>query len=125
MGSLSLENENVINLNKYKFDRKERRKNEEQSRKIPTLTAFQPDQYYINPEKGSMIHVLFITDKSDIFDRQEIYVMEDPSGKLYCAPVEELAYEGWHDLHEGVFKHEVLKMKYEGELPPFPEPEPA
>ena len=68
LGSLSLENENVVYLNKYKFDRKERRKNEEQSRKIPTLKAFLPDEYYVFPEMGLMIHVLFVTDKSIHYD---------------------------------------------------------
>ena len=120
-----MSDDNIVDLEEYKKQRKEDREKYYKSLSVPTLKAFEPDCYYINPEKGTMIHVLFITDKSDIFDRQEIYVMEDPSGKLYCAPVEELAYEGWHDLHEGVFKHEVLKMKCEGELPPFPEPEPA
>ena len=116
-----MENENVIDLEEYK----KQRKKEEQSRRVPTLKAFQPDQYYINPEKGTMIHVLFITDKSDIFDREMIYVMEDPAGSVYCAIVDENTCEGWHELSEDVFTHEVLKKRYEGELPPFPEPEPA
>ena len=120
-----MENENVVYLNKYKFDRKEQRKKEEQSRKVATLKAFEPDCYYINPEKGTMVHVLFITDKSDIFDRQMIYVMEDPAGTFYCAPVRDDTCEGWHELSGDVFAHEVLKKRYEGELPPFPDPEPA
>ena len=120
-----MENENVVYLNKYKFDRKEQRKKEEQSRRIPTLKAFQPDQYYINPEKGTMIHVLFITDKSDIFDREMIYVMEDPAGSVYCTIVDENTCEGWHELSADVFTQEVLKKRYEDELPPFPEPEPS
>ena len=118
-------NDNVIFLNKWKFDNKDRKKKKEQSRKVPTLMAFQPNQYYINPDKGAMIHVLFITDKSDIFDRQMIYVMEDPAGTFYCALVENHTYDGWHELHEDVFTHEVLKKRYEDELPPFPPPEPS
>jgi len=118
------DNDKVVYLNKYKFERKERRKNEEQSRRIPPLKAFLPDQYYINPEKGTMIHVLFITDKSDIFDREMIYVMEDPSGSVYCAVVDDNTCEGWHELSGDVFTQEVLAKRYEDELPPFPDPEP-
>ena len=72
-----------------------------------------------------MIHVLFITDKSDIFDREMIYVMEDPSGTFYCATVDEDTCKGWHELSGDVFAHEVLKKRYEDELPPFPDPEPT
>ena len=120
-----MENDNIINLEEYKKQRKEDREEHYKTLSVPTLKAFEPDCYYINPEKGTMIHVLFITDKSDIFDRQMIYVMEDPSGTFYCAPVEEDTCEGWHELHGDVFTHEVLKKRYEGELPPFPDPEPA
>jgi hypothetical protein len=54
-----------------------------------------------------------------------IYVMEDPSGIVYCALVDEDTCEGWHELADDVFAHEVLKKRYESELPPFPDPEPT
>ena len=120
-----MSDDKVVNLEEYKKQRKEDREEHYKNLSVPTLKAFEPDCYYINPEKGTMIHVLFITDKSDIFDRQMIYVMEDPSGTFYCAPVEEDTCKGWHDLHGDVFTHEVLKKRYEGELPPFPDPEPS
>ena len=104
-------NDNVIFLNKWKFDNKDRKKKKEQSRKVPTLMAFQPNQYYINPDKGAMIHVLFITDKSDNFNNYMIYVMEDPTGQFYCTKVEETTCEGWHELHADVFRHEVEKFR--------------
>ena len=102
---------NVIDLTKYKKSRTKKRKKEERSRSIPTLKAFQPHQYYINPDKGAMIHVLFITDKSDNFNNYMIYVMEDPTGQFYCTRVEETTCDGWHELHADVFRHEVEKHK--------------
>jgi hypothetical protein len=125
LGSLNLENDNIINLEEYKKQRKEDREEYYKTLSVATLKAFEPDCYYINPEKGTMIHVLFITDKSDIFDREMIYVMEDPSGVVYCAPVDEDTCKGWHELADDVFAHEVLKKRYESELPPFPDPEPT
>ena len=110
-------NDNVIFLNKWKFDNKDRKKKKEQSRKVPTLMAFQPNQYYINPDKGAMIHVLFITDKSDIFNKYMIYVMEDPTGQFYCTRVEESTCEGWHELHADVFRHEVEKHRSKPDPP--------
>ena len=120
-----MENDNIINLEEYKKQRKEDREEYYKTLSVATLKAFEPDCYYINPEKGTMIHVLFITDKSDIFDREMIYVMEDPSGVVYCAPVDEDTCKGWHELADDVFAHEVLKKRYESELPPFPDPEPT
>ena len=103
MGSLNLnDNDNVVFLNKWKFDNKERRKKEEQSRKVPTLKAFLPNEYYIHPELGEMIHVLFLTDKSVHFDEKAIYVMEDQYGNLFAEVVEEETCEGWHELHKDV-----------------------
>ena len=125
LGSLNLENDNIINLEEYKKQRKEDREEYYKTLSVATLKAFEPDCYYINPEKGTMVHVLFITDKSDIFDREMIYVMEDPSGVVYCALVDEDTCEGWHELADDVFAHEVLKKRYEDDLPPFPDPEPA
>ena len=107
LGSLSLENENVVYLNKYKFDRKERRKNEEQSRKIPTLKAFLPDEYYVFPEMGLMIHVLFVTDKSIHYDEEAVYMMEDQYGNFFADIVEEETCEGWHAITKEVFMSAV------------------
>ena len=107
LGSLSLENENVVYLNKYKFDRKERRKNEEQSRKIPTLKAFLPDEYYVFPEMGLMIHVLFVTDKSIHYDEEAVYMMEDQYGNFFADIVEEETCEGWHAVTKEVFMSAV------------------
>jgi len=106
LGSLSLENENVVYLNKYKFDRKERRKNEEQSRKIPTLKAFLPNEYYIFPEMGLMIHVLFVTDNSIHYD-EEVYIMEDQYGNIFADVVDEETCAGWHELHKDAFMSAV------------------
>ena len=115
LGSLSLENENVVYLNKYKFDRKERRKNEEQSRKVPTLKAFLPDEYYIFPEMGLMIHVLFVTDKSIHYDEEAVYMMEDQYGNFFADIVEEETCEGWHAVTKEVFMSSV-----EQNIPPDP-----
>ncbi len=102
---------NVIVLTEWKKEYTKKKKKEEQDRSIPPLKAFQPNQYYIHPEKGAMIHVLFITDKSDIFNNYMIYVMEDPTGAFYCAKVQENTCDGWHELHPDVFRHEVEKHR--------------
>ena len=108
-------NDNVIFLNKWKFDNKERRKKEEQSRKVSTLKAFLPDEYYIFPEMGLMIHVLFVTDKSVHFKEEAIYVMEDQYGNVFADIVEEETCEGWHAVTKEVFMNAV-----EQNTPPDP-----
>ena len=113
LGSLNL-NDNIVYLNKYKFDRKERRKKEEKSRKVSTLKTFVPDQYYIYPDMGLMIHVLFITDQSIHFG-EAVYVMEDQYGNFFADIVEEDTCEGWHELHKDVF------LKAVQQDPPEPE----
>jgi len=116
LGSLSLsDNENVIDLTKYRDGRIEKRKEEEQSRSVPTLKAFLPDEYYVFPEMGLMIHVLFVTDKSIHYDEEEVYVMEDQYGNIFADVVEEETCEGWHELHKDVFLHAV-----EQNIPPDP-----
>ena len=91
-----MSDDNIINLEKYK---KERNK----CKPIPTLKAFLPDAYYIYPNKGLMIHGLFVTDKSIFFPRGKIYVMEDQFGNLFAEPVDEETCKGWHELHKDVF----------------------
>ena len=111
-----MNDDKIVNLEKYKAERTEKRKEEEQSRSVPTLMAFLPNEYYIFPEMGLMIHVLFLTDKSIHYDNQAVYVMEDQYGNIFADVVEEETCEGWHELHKDVF------MEAAGKIEP-PEPE--
>ena len=106
-----MSDDKVVNLEEY---RKERNK----GTPIPTLKAFLPDEYYIFPEMGLMIHVLFITDKSIHYDGAAVYVMEDQYGNLFADVVGEETCEGWHLLHKDVFLKAVVDN-----MPPDP-PEP-
>ena len=80
--------------------------------------AFLPDEYYIFPEMGLMIHVLFTTDKSIHYDEESVYVMEDQYGNFFADVVEEDTCAGWHALHKDVF----LKAVRDNKLPDPPEP---
>lgn len=111
MGSLNLNDDKIINLEEY---RKERNR----GTPLPTLKAFLPDEYYIFPEMGLMIHVLFITDKSIHYDEESVYVMEDQYGNFFADVVEEDTCAGWHALHKDVF----LKAVRDNKLPDPPEP---
>ncbi len=111
-----MNDDKIVNLEKYKAERTEKRKEEEQSRSVPTLMAFLPNEYYIFPEMGLMIHVLFLTDKSIHYDNEAVYVMEDQYGNIFADVVEEETCEGWHELHKDVF------MEAAGKIEP-PEPE--
>ena len=106
-----MNDDKVINLEEY-------RKEKNKGTPISTLKAFLPDEYYIFPEKGLMIHVLFITDKSIHYDEDAVYVMEDQYGNFFADVVGEETCEGWHALHKDAFMSAVGQNR-----PPEP-PEP-
>ena len=108
LGSLSLNDDKVVNLEEY-------RKEKNKGTPISTLKAFLPDEYYIFPEMGLMIHVLFVTDKSIHYDEDAVYVMEDQYGNFFAEIVEEETCEGWHLLHKDVFLKAVVDN-----MPPEP-----
>ena len=100
LGSLSLSDDKVVNLEEY-------RKEKNKGTPISTLKAFLPDEYYIFPEMGLMIHVLFITDKSIHYDEEAVYIMEDQYGNIFADVVGEETCEGWHELHKDAFMSAV------------------
>ncbi len=106
-----MNDDKIVNLEEY---RKERNR----GTPLPTLKAFLPDEYYIFPEMGLMIHVLFTTDKSIHYDDESVYVMEDQYGNFFADVVEEDTCAGWHALHKDVF----LKAVRDNKLPDPPEP---
>ena len=111
LGSLNLNDDKVVNLEEY-------RKEKNKGTPISTLKAFLPDEYYIFPEMGLMIHVLFLTDKSIHYNGDAVYVMEDQYGNLFADVVGEETCEGWHALHKDAFMSAVGQNR-----PPEP-PEP-
>ena len=97
---INLNEDKVVNLEEY-------RKEKNKGTPISTLKAFLPDEYYIFPEMGLMIHVLFVTDKSIHYDEEEVYVMEDQYGNIFADVVDEETCEGWHELHKDAFMSAV------------------
>ena len=91
-----MSDDKIVNLEEY---RKERNK----GTPIPTLKSFQPGHYYIYPEFGMMIHILFTTFDSLHYDNEEVYIMEDQFGNFFAELVEEDTCDGWHELHKDVF----------------------
>ena len=110
-----MENDNIINLEEYKKQRKEDREEYYKTLSVPTLKAFLPNEYYIFPEMGLMVHVLFVTDKSIHYDEDAVYVMEDQYGNFFADVVGEETCEGWHELHKDAFMSAV-----EQNIPPEP-----
>ena len=98
-GRMIKDDDKIVDLEEY-------RKEKNKGTPIPTLKAFVPDQYYIYPDMGIMIHVLFITDQSHHYD-EAVYVMEDQYGNFFADIVEEDTCEGWHLLHKDVFTKAV------------------
>ncbi len=103
-----MSDDKIVNLEEYS-------KEKNKGTHIPTLKAFLPDEYYIFPEMGLMIHVLFITDKSIHYDEDAVYVMEDQYGNFFADVVGEETREGWHALHKDAFMSAV-----EQNIPPDP-----
>jgi len=95
-----LNDDKVVNLEEY-------RKEKNKGIPISTLKAFLPDEYYIFPEMGLMVHVLFITDKSIHYDEEAVYVMEDQYGNIFADVVDEETCAGWHELHKDAFMSSV------------------
>ena len=106
-----MNDDKVVNLEEY-------RKEKNKGTPISTLKAFLPDEYYVFPEMGLMIHVLFVTDKSIHYDEDAVYVMEDQYGNIFADVVEEETCEGWHAVTKEVFMSAVGQN-----IPPDP-PEP-
>ena len=107
LGSLSLSDDKVVNLEEY-------RKEKNKGTPISTLKAFLPDEYYVFPEMGLMIHVIFITDNCIHYD-EEVYIMEDQYGNIFADVVEEETCEGWHAVTKDVFLKAVVDN-----MPPEP-----
>ena len=84
----------IVNLEDYK---------KEKYKENPTIKAFKPDSYYICPDMGVMIHVLFLTDKSIHYGNEPIYVMEDQYGTFFSEPMEEETCLGWHEATKEAF----------------------
>ena len=97
---INLNDDKVVNLEEY-------RKEKNKGTPISTLKAFLPDEYYVFPEMGLMIHVLFLTDKSIHYDGEAVYVMEDQYGNILADVVEEETCEGWHAVTKEVFMSAV------------------
>ena len=99
-GRMIKDDDKIVDLEEY-------RKEKNKGTPISTLKAFLPDEYYVFPEMGLMIHVLFVTDKSVHFNEEAIYVMEDQFGNVFADVVEEETCEGWHELTKEAFLYAI------------------
>ena len=100
---------NVVDLSFY------RKKREEEVEKInkeyPPALTFEVGQYYIMPELGVMIHVVYLTDKLHTQDGHPTYIMEDQFGNIFGEQMVEGVTVGWHDLSPDVFIETAEKLK--------------
>ena len=103
---------NVVDLSSY---RKER---EEKIKEYPPALTFEVGQYYIMPELGVMIHVIFLTDKLHSNDGYPTYIMEDQFGNVFSEKMEEGSTEGWHDLSPDVFVSTAKKLRRDSDPEP-------
>ena len=102
---------NVVDLAEF-------RKKQKPTKKKMAVMAFEPDQYYIYPDLGIMVHCLFITDKSLSHKKQPIYVMEDQYGNFFADTIEEDTCRGWHDLSRDVFIKAVKDLNPDNDPSP-------
>ena len=103
---------NVVDLSSY---RKER---EEKKREYPPALTFEVGQYYIMPELGVMIHVIFLTDKLHSNDGYPTYIMEDQFGNNFGEQMVEGVTKGWHDLSPDVFIETAERVSRDNEPEP-------
>ena len=103
---------NVVDLSSY---RKER---EEKKREYPPALTFEVGQYYIMPELGVMIHVIFLTDKLHSNDGYPTYIMEDQFGNIFGEQMVEGVTKGWHDLSPDVFIETAERVSRDNEPEP-------
>ena len=104
---------NIVDLDEFR-----KKRTEENKLKPHHLKAFEPDQYYIHPELGLMIHVLFVTDKSYHYKNEPVYVMEDQYGNFFADTIEEDTCRGWHELFRDVFIKAVKDLNPDNDPSP-------
>ena len=105
--------DNIVDLDEFRKKRKE-----ENKPKPHHLKAFEPDQYYVHPELGLLINVLFVTDKSYHYKNEPVYVMEDQYGNFFADVIEEDTCNGWHELFRDVFIKAVKDLNPDNTPPP-------
>ena len=108
---------NIIDLSYYRKEREEQDKRIKKA--FPPALTFEVGQYYIMPDLGVMIHVIFLTDKLHSNEGHPTYIMEDQFGNVFSEKMEEGATEGWHDLSPDVFVVTAEKLRRDTD-PPTP-----